>query len=99
MNFRKPTTGDQRTASREAPVGASDGDRLSGHPIHGPGSTKAGRDRRCPDPNPPHVGETWRHLRTGREAKVIHRYADSVMTAMDGSCWPVDFFMQKWERA
>jgi hypothetical protein len=99
MTFDKPTTGQPRTASREAPVGASlGGDRLRADPINGPGSETAGRDRRCLAPDPPHVGETWRHKARGTEATIVYRIDDHLHTSMDGMLWPVDFFMARWER-
>ena len=97
MSFHKPTSGDRRTAGGE--------DRTRGGfpverpPVSNPPGREAGRDRRPGGSKPPRVGETWRHLRTGQEAKVVHRVGDAVLTSFDGSCWPIDFFMQKWERA
>jgi hypothetical protein len=100
MTLDKPTTGDRRTADGEAPVGASlGGHPSSGHPIHGPGSDVAGRDRRCPDPNPPHVGERWRHLRTGITATVVYRRGgEGLYVDRSAEWWPIDLFMARWER-
>jgi hypothetical protein len=100
MTFDKPTTGHRRTASREAPVGASQGgDRLSGDLIHGSEDDKAGRDRRCLAPDPPHVGERWRHLRTGITATVVYRLGgEGLYVDRSAEFWPIDLFMARWER-
>jgi hypothetical protein len=100
MTFDKPTTGQPRTASREASVDASlGGDRLRADPINGPGSETAGRDRRCLAPDLPHVGETWRNRRTGDVATVRYREGDFLYESSSGFAWPIDLFVQRWERA
>jgi hypothetical protein len=100
-DFDKPTTGQSRTAGREAPVGASQGgDRPRADPINGPGSETAGRDRRCLAPDPPHVGERWRHLRSGITATVVYRLGgEGVYVDRSAEFWPIDVFMARWERA
>jgi hypothetical protein len=99
MNFNEPTTGQRRTADDQAPVGAPAGESSSANLIHGSGDEQAGRDRRPRTPNLPHVGERWRHLRTGIEAEVLWRYEDSLLTSAGPTVWPIDLFCAKWVRA
>jgi hypothetical protein len=96
----KPTTGQPRTASREASVDASlGGDRLRADPINGSEGNEAGRDR-CPrSPDPPHVGERWRNRRTGIVDEVRLRSDDYLYMAGSGFAWPIDLFTRSWERA
>lgn len=98
MNFDKPTTGTQRTASGKGPLGQPVGGFAECSPVSTPPAHEAGRNRRAGGSKPPHQGERWRHVRTGREAVIVHRIDDHVITSIDGFYWPIDFFTQRWER-
>jgi hypothetical protein len=97
MNFNEPTSGDRRTAGRgEAARGGLPAERP---PVSNPPEHEAGRDRCSGGSKLPHVGERWRHLRTGIEAEVLWRYEDSLLTSAGGTVWPIDLFCAKWVRA
>ena len=72
---------------------------LSAHPINGGRDTEAGLDRRLGCPNIPHVGESWRHLRTGVVGEIVWRYEDAVLTSATHCVWPIDLFCAKWTKA
>jgi hypothetical protein len=78
---------------------AQSADLPSAHPIHGGRDTEAGLDRRLGCPNIPHVGESWRHLRTGVVGEIVWRYEDAVLTSATHCVWPIDLFCAKWVKA
>lgn len=79
-------------------VSAQEATPSSGSPVSSPPAREAGHDRCAGGSKPPHVGETWRHRRTGITDRVVHRYCDSLYVAKSAMCWPVDLFLQHWER-
>jgi hypothetical protein len=97
MNFNEPTSGEQRTAGEDKD--ARGGHRAECPPVSNPPERKAGRDRCSGGSKLPHVGERWRHLRTGIEAEIVWRYEDSLLTSAGGTVWPIDLFCAKWVRA
>jgi hypothetical protein len=80
------------SAAGESPVPSS------GDPIHGGRDTEAGLDRRLGCPNIPHVGERWKHLRTGVVAEIVWRYEDGLLTTAGPQVWPIDLFCAKWAK-
>jgi hypothetical protein len=71
---------------------------VDGEPCHDIAATVYCQVCAPPRPNSqlPHVGERWRHLRTGITAEVVWRYEDSLLTSAGGTVWPIDLFCSKW---
>jgi hypothetical protein len=69
-------------------------------PVSNPPRREGGPDACLGGSKLPHVGERWRHLRTGVIAEVTYRYEDAVLVATDNpNVWPIDLFCAKWVRA
>jgi hypothetical protein len=65
-------------------------------PVSNPPEREGGLHTRSGGSKLPHVGERWRHLRTGITAEVVWRYEDSLLTSAGGTVWPIDLFCSKW---
>jgi hypothetical protein len=100
MTFDKPTTGKQRMAGDyEEPQGPPVGGVPECSPVSTPPERKAGHDRCSGGSKPPHVGERWRHLRTGITATVVYRLGgEGIYVDRSAEFWPIDLFMARWER-
>jgi hypothetical protein len=71
----------------------------SSDPVSSPPERQAGHDRRSGGSKPPHVGERWRHLRTGITATVVYRLGgEGLYVDRSAEFWPIDLFMARWER-